>query len=630
MTRFWLIVPALLVAAFIDDAPGASPDRKPPRITAAAMVDADGDSRADRVRLTYSEKVRHPADRDGRYPFAVLGYRIQSVGKAAGKTLSILLVEGAQPDPTAAPSIRYRRARAGQIKDRSGNQAVAQIFTKTKPHGRVPAPADADGDGSLDKDDCAPKDASIHPGAADVPDLAFVDSNCDGIDGAEKDAVFVAPNGNDANPGTKAKPKRQIQAGLETVRAGNGSYLLVAFGSYGPVKLATGISIFGGYDPPSWERRDRFPNGLPLIQGSPDAVIASGAKDVVLQHLSVKGLSGRDDQSTYGVRAVGASSLTLQRAVVNVGNGAAGFSGASGRPGGRGGNGGQGPAGSCDGTAKPSGGLGGSSGSSDVDRSGGIGGFGGPTIAFATGTGGHGQPGRLDTPGGVGGARGNPGKPGAKGTSGENGSPGKGGSGGTSSTISASQAWTGQSGGRGSTGQAGNGGGGGGGGGAQTAVLADNGAGNAGGGGGGGGGGGTGGAGGGFGGGSFGIYLQNSKIVVELSSITAGDGGAGGRGGDGGFGGGGGAGGKGGKVCTSEVGAGGDGGVGGAGGRGGGGGGGAGGPSLGIFKVGGSAATVKSSTIKAGTPGAGGAGGRSGPGGAGVSGDTGIARPVFP
>ena len=47
---------------------------------------------ATRVRmrrgLTYSERVRHAADRDGKYPFAVAGYRIRAVGAARGKTIA--------------------------------------------------------------------------------------------------------------------------------------------------------------------------------------------------------------------------------------------------------------------------------------------------------------------------------------------------------------------------------------------------------------------------------------------------------------------------------------------------------------------------------------------------------------
>lgn len=625
MSRIWLPLGAVL-AMIVVLAPGAAVDRKPPRIVAAVMLDADGDSRADRVRLTYSEPVRHRLDADGRYPFAVSGYRIRSVGKAAGKTLAVLLVEQAQPDPDAAPALRYRRTSAQPVRDRAGNQAVAQRFARTKAHGRAPpppTPTDADGDGTPDADDCAPRNASIHPKAADLPDLGFVDSNCDGIDGTERDAIFASPTGNDANPGTKARPKRELQAALATIRAGNGRYVLVAFGTYARVTLASGIGIFGGYDPSSWTRRDRFPDGLPLVSGSPEGVLADGAKDVVLQHLRIRGLNpGASERSAYGIRALGNSSLTLERVAVSAGDGAAGPAGAGGSPGQRAGNGDPGAAGSCDGDVSTPGANG---GSSPAGRTGGRGGGSG----FLGGNPGSG--GKVGTAGGAAGDRGNPGKPGGKGESGENGAPGAAGAGAVSSTGDAREAWAGTRGGAGGTGEPGNGGGGGGGGGPQVGTFVNNGGGNGGGGGGGGGSSGTGGRGGSFGGGSFGVYLLNSRIVIESSSVAAGNGGAGGRGGDGGLGGAGGAGGKGGRICTSEVGAGGDGGFGGAGGRGGGGGGGAGGPSIGIFKGGTSTVTLRGSSKSAsGTPGAGGVGGRSGPGGVGGAGASGIAKPIHP
>lgn len=47
-----------------------------------------------------------------------------------------------------------------------------------------PAATDGDRDGFPDAVECAPRSAAIHPGAVDAPDLAFVDANCDGIDGA--------------------------------------------------------------------------------------------------------------------------------------------------------------------------------------------------------------------------------------------------------------------------------------------------------------------------------------------------------------------------------------------------------------------------------------------------------------
>ena len=632
MTRLWTVVPALLVAAVVVVAAPAAPPDKPPRIVAAAMLDADRDARADRVRLTYSERVRHPADADGRYPFTVSGYRIRSVGRASGKTLVVLLVERAQADPAAAPRIRYRRVRVQPVLDGAGNQAAAQLFAKTKPHRRAPAPPpgplDTDGDGSLDADDCAPRDASIRPGAPDRPDLAFVDSNCDGVDGTEGDAVFVSPTGSDQNPGTKARPKREISAAVEAARTGRKPYVLVAFGSYGRVTLASGVSIFGGYDPASWARSNRFPGGLPVISGSPEAIRASGVKDVVVQHVSVRGLPGASERSAYGIRALLDSSLTLQRVVVSTADGTEGIAGGNGRQGAAGGDGAPGGPGSCDGSR----GGGGAGGSSAVDRRGGRGGDGGwETERFGgiAENGDPGRPGNVGTAGGAGGAKGNPASPGLSGRTGEFGRAGLAGTGGTSSTSGAGGIWIGRAGSGGGAGKPGDGGGGGGGGGSQQGALVNNGGGNGGGGGGGGGGAGTGGLGGGFGGGSFGIYLQSSKIVVESSSITAGNGGVGGRGGDGGREGAGGIAGRGARVCTSEVGAGGNGGPGGAGGRGGGGGGGAGGPSVGIFKPGASTAAVKDSSVKAGTPGAGGAGGRSAPGAAGGAGQAGVATPVL-
>src|SRR4051812_5376086 len=55
---------------------------------------------------------------------------------------------------------------------------------------------DDKGDGYTVADrDCMPTNASIHPKAVDVPDLHFVDSNCDGIDGDGLAAVFVSPAG---------------------------------------------------------------------------------------------------------------------------------------------------------------------------------------------------------------------------------------------------------------------------------------------------------------------------------------------------------------------------------------------------------------------------------------------------
>jgi hypothetical protein len=116
-------------------APAAPADRTAPKITAAAMRDSDHDGKADRVVLTYSERISHPLDTRG-FPFAVTGYRITRVDAARrSKTLVIRLKEKAAADPLAEPTVVYLRTQKQRVRDRAGNQARAQVFTKTSSYG---------------------------------------------------------------------------------------------------------------------------------------------------------------------------------------------------------------------------------------------------------------------------------------------------------------------------------------------------------------------------------------------------------------------------------------------------------------------------------------------------------------
>jgi hypothetical protein len=358
------------------------------------MLDIDGDFRADALRLTYSQAIRHTADRDGVYPFSVVGYRVRSVGAARGRVLVLGLFEKSAPDPRARPAVRYRPTRSAPVTDTSGRQALAQAFRATRAHGHVPAAPvsqtttvvvttttstanaslDRDRDGTPDARDCAPLDASIHPGAPDPPDLSFVDSNCDGVDGTEADAVFVSPNGNAANPGTTTKPMRQIQAAIDAVKAGAGSYVLAAAGSYAHVQLAPHVSVYGGYEPTDWSHRSRTP--MTVIAGVPEGVL--GATGVVLQNLSVQGATDKFHVSAYGIRAIPGAAITLQGVTVTAGSGTTvtgqASNGANGANGAFGGRGHDGEPGSCDDDAFAGGGTGGTGAAS---YNGGVGGNGG-------------------------------------------------------------------------------------------------------------------------------------------------------------------------------------------------------------------------------------------------------------
>src|SRR5256885_15233414 len=63
--------------------------------------------------------------------------------------------------------------------------------------------------------------ATCAPGASDKPDLGFVDSNCDGIDGDKANAIFVAPGGNDNNNGSFGAPMLTVKAAVTAATAAN-------------------------------------------------------------------------------------------------------------------------------------------------------------------------------------------------------------------------------------------------------------------------------------------------------------------------------------------------------------------------------------------------------------------------
>ena len=167
------------------------------------------------------------------------------------------------------------------------------------------------------------------------PDLAFVDSNCDGIDGREANAVFASPLGKDTNPGTKAAPKRQIDAAVFAAN-GNGRYVLAADGLYTGVVAVTGVGIYGGYDARTW---GRTASQATRIVGSPEGLRADDATGVVVQLLTVLGSPGAGAPSSYGIRAINGSSLTLQRVSVFATRAGAGAPGANGVAGQNGKNG---------------------------------------------------------------------------------------------------------------------------------------------------------------------------------------------------------------------------------------------------------------------------------------------------
>jgi len=715
----------------------AAPDRTPPKMKAAVMKDADHDGRADTLVLTFTERVVHRRDADGRYPFTVTGYGLRSVGAASGKTIVLALVEKASPDGTAKPGVTYRRTTSKPVRDRAGNQAPRHTFRGTKatgivppdtailtgpsgtvsglltftyssndpaatfecalddapfascpqgqtqvlagvdgPHsfqiravglaGPDPTPAarawttDGDGDGFAAPTDCAPADPAIHPGATDLPEPTFTDTNCDGIDGDKALAIFVKVAARiTSGCGAFADPCGSVLAGIaEAVTQGKHQVYLSA-GTYpGVVTLANNVDVYGGFSA-SWARSAATTgdNQSVAITGNLDGAtgkyLTVKATSVTAKLTEVKIVGPNAvgaGASSYGVVAQ-ASTLTLDHVIVNAGNGVAGSVGTAGgsasqaaaATGGTGGNGAEVVV-SCDASTRGAGGPAGVNGAVGVNADGGMGGGGGtmdsgcPCAPFCicicdARPGDAGAGATLVQPGiyGAGGAGGPFKASGCEtGVSGTDGLPGRvsdgnGGAAGNGSQL-VSSFWVGNTGAAGTLGLDGGGGGGGGGAAGCDDGIDAYGA--------GGGGGGAGGAkasapggGGGAGGGSFAVFAVSSVVTVTSSTITRGVGGNGGQGGQGGAGQPGGPGGPGGLVHPGS-GAAGNGGPGGHGGHSGGGGGGQGGHSFAFYGLN----STFNRTLVTTLGGTAGAGGTAGPassaggnaGSAGTSGTLGV------
>jgi hypothetical protein len=110
--------------------------------------------------------------------------------------------------------------------------------------------------------------------------------------------------------------------------AGGKKSVYAAAGSYYRVAAAAGVGIYGGYDPGNWSHRSS--KLTTTMAGSPDGVFAEGTKGVLLQLLTVDGISVGAGASAYGIRATYGAEVSLQEVTVVAAGGAPGMPGAGG------------------------------------------------------------------------------------------------------------------------------------------------------------------------------------------------------------------------------------------------------------------------------------------------------------
>lgn len=145
----------------------------------------------------------------------------------------------------------------------------------------------------------------------DPPDLEGVDDNGDGIDGLAGCSVFVdGLSGDDAGSGVDSDdPVATIARGIQIASGFSPPRpVLVAGGTYAEtLTLASGVSVFGGYDGATWARDPS--TFVTIVQGTTArAVVAEDlTAPVTLQALTIRGASfadGGQSPTPYGSPAL--------------------------------------------------------------------------------------------------------------------------------------------------------------------------------------------------------------------------------------------------------------------------------------------------------------------------------------
>lgn len=175
---------------------------------------------------------------------------------------------------------------------------------------------DEDGDGFGRLCDCDDQGATFHPAAPDLPDDHFLDSNCDGIDGDSRTAVFITAQGSDSNPGTQRAPLATINAGLALLKTSGLHSVYIARGQY-PVAevltISTHAELHGGYSADFTQRE----SGGTVLESSLASTIFSESEGPLLFDNLELVIDGSDHDRVIGIE-VEQASLTVQNSFLDI------------------------------------------------------------------------------------------------------------------------------------------------------------------------------------------------------------------------------------------------------------------------------------------------------------------------
>lgn len=199
----------------------------------------------------------------------------------------------------------------------------------------------------VDGCECTVTSLADDPGPVGATDNTL-DVNCDGADGVITESFYVAPDGNDSNPGSPTRPLASVNTAVTRAKDSIGGptprpHVFVAAGTYAEtVTLPDGIQLHGGYrndfralDPGGFVTEIRAPADADTPNGA--ALFASGIGQTATL---VEGITfvGRDgtaaSPASVGALFLNATELlTMRNCIVRAGLGAPGIPGQNGAAG---------------------------------------------------------------------------------------------------------------------------------------------------------------------------------------------------------------------------------------------------------------------------------------------------------
>lgn len=175
-----------------------------------------------------------------------------------------------------------------------------------------------------------------------------LDVNCDGADGMVRQSFYVAPDGDDAGPGSPSRPLRHIDVAIRRAAeslatSAPRAHVFVASGTYAEtVELRDGVLVHGGYrrdflalDPDGFRVEIRAPRDTTAVGGAAIVGRDVGRTPTVLEWVVVRGLDAISPQEArFGMSLVDAGAgLTIRAIDVRSGVGGSGVDGVDGEAG---------------------------------------------------------------------------------------------------------------------------------------------------------------------------------------------------------------------------------------------------------------------------------------------------------